>query len=152
MQIVANSDPVRRPARAFMLRAAIPDLGPDKYEQLWSEQISATEFEVCCIPFFADDIAFGDVVVAEEADDYVVAGVMRRSGERVMRVAVVADEVLPVHARIHDILTRREYLHEWFAPGYVAISLNPADDHRELWAEIRTLGAAVEIEVTPLVR
>jgi Domain of unknown function (DUF4265) len=38
------------------------DLEDGHTEELWAKRLSANRFEICCIPFFADDIAPGDVV------------------------------------------------------------------------------------------
>jgi len=53
-------------------------------EQLWARRISQTEFEVCCIPFFAYDIALGDIV--ETTADFTVRQVSKPSGRFVFRV------------------------------------------------------------------
>lgn len=63
-----------------MLRAAVDDVGgADSFEQLWTERVGADRFELCCIPFFAYDMALGDVVRAEAATVYVIQSVVQRS-------------------------------------------------------------------------
>jgi hypothetical protein len=65
----------------------------------------------------------------------------------VVRVAVKRPEdVEELHGRIHDLLGRLEYLCEWFAPGYVTVSVEPNRAHDELFAGIADLGDAVEVE------
>ncbi|MDQ0028773.1 DUF4265 domain-containing protein [Arthrobacter bambusae] len=131
-----------------MLHVAVDDVGgSDTFEQLWTKRVGDDHFELCCIPFFAYDMALGDVVRAEAATGYVIQSVVQRSGNGVVRVAVKRPEdVNTVHPRLHDLLGRLEYLCEWFAPGYVAISLEPARSHEELFTALAELGESVEIE------
>jgi hypothetical protein len=131
-----------------MLRARLDDVeGDENFEQIWTRRLAGDLFEVCCIPFFAYDLALGDVVRAEPRGGCVIQSVEQRSGNGVVRVAVKrAEEAEPVHVRLHDLLGRLEYLCEWFAPGYVAVNLEPARTHDELFAGLSSLGAAVEVE------
>jgi len=131
-----------------MLRAALDDIeGSQNFEQLWSKQLDQNLFEICCVPFFAYDLALGDVVRADQDTGYVIQSVQNRSGNGVARVAIKsADDVARVHQRLHDLLERLVYLHEWFAPGYVAIHLEQGRQHDDLFAGLAELGDAVEIE------
>lgn len=56
--------------------------------RLWTRQVAADEFEVCCIPFFLYDVALGDVVRTAPRDQqrYVVERVVRPSERYVFRV------------------------------------------------------------------
>lgn len=132
-----------------MLRAALDDVGGegDNFEQLWTKRVGDDRFELSCIPFFAYDMALGDVVRADAATGYVVQDVLERSGNGVVRVAVKRpQDVDAVHRRLHDLLGRLEYLCEWFAPGYVAVSIEPGRSHDEFFAGLTDLGDTVEIE------
>ena len=146
MRIAAHSNPVERPVPSVMLRAALDDLGGDAdFEQLWSRRIGDGLFELCCIPFFAYDLALGDVVRADA--DYTVRSVEQRSGNGVIRVAIKRPEDdESVHVRLHDLLGRLEYLCEWFASGYVAVNVEPERVHDELFAGLDELGGSVEVE------
>jgi hypothetical protein len=147
-KIATHANPVRRAVPSFMLRASLDDIeGGDNYEQLWTKRVGEDRFEVCCIPFFAYDLALGDVVRADAETGYVVRSVEQRSGNGVVRVAVKRrDDVEAVHLRLHDLLGKLEYLHEWFAPGYVAVSLEPGRSHDEFFAGLAVLGDAVEVD------
>lgn len=147
-KIATHPNPVRRPTASFMLHAALDDVGGvDSFEQLWTERVGDDRFELSCIPFFAYDMALGDVVRAEAATGYVIQSVVQRSGNGVVRVAVKRPEdVNAVHLRLHDLLGRLEYLCEWFSQGYVAISLEPGRSHEEFFAGLAELGESVEIE------
>lgn len=148
-KIATHPNPIERPVPSFMLRAAIDDVGGGggNFEQLWTKRVGDDRFQLSCIPFFAYDMALGDVVRADEASGYVVQGVVERSGNGVVRVAVKRpQDVDAVHRRLHDLLVGFEYLCEWFAPGYVAVSIEPGRSHDELFAGLAELGETVEIE------
>jgi hypothetical protein len=148
-KFATHSNPVERPVPSFMLQARLSDVGADghNFEQMWSKRVGEDLFEVCCIPFFAYDLALGDVVRADPSGDCVIQSVERRSGNGLVRVAVKRPEDLEaMHVRLHDLIGRLEYLCEWFAPGYVAVNLEPDRIHDELFAGLTALGEAVEVE------
>jgi hypothetical protein len=148
-KIARHSNPIERPVPSFMLRAALDDVGggAENFEQLWTKRVGDDLFELSCIPFFAYELALGDVVRADEATGYVIQGVVERSGNGVVRVAVpLPEDVDAIHRRLHDLLGRLEYLCEWFAPGYVAVSVDPGRSHEEFFAGLAELGDSVEIE------
>lgn len=117
------------------------------FEQLWTKRLDEDRFEVCCVPFFAYDLALGDVVRADADTGYVIQSVETRSGNGVARVAVKrAEEAEAVHSGIHDLLQRLHYLHEWFAPGYVAINLDAGRSHDDLFEGLATFGDVIEVE------
>lgn len=75
-KIATHANPVRRPVPSFMLRALLDDIeGRDNYEQLRTKRVGEDRFEVCCIPFFAYDLALGDVVRADAETGYVIRSV-----------------------------------------------------------------------------
>jgi hypothetical protein len=148
MKIAAHANPVRRPTPSFMLRASLEDIEREgNYEHLWTKRVGEDRFELCCIPFFAYDLALGDVVRADAGTGWVLQSVEKRSGNGVVRVAVKRrEDVDAIHLRLHDLLGKLEYLHEWFAPGYVAVSLEPGRSHAEFFGDLAALGDAVEVE------
>ena len=136
-----------------MLRAAVDNVGggDGNFEQLWTTRVGENRFELCCIPFFAYDLALGDVVRADAATGYVVQAVEQRSGNGVVRVAVKRlEDVDVVHVQLHDLLGRLEYLSEWFAPCYVAVNVEPGRSHDTLFAGLAELGDIVESERIPI--
>lgn len=147
-RFATHPSPVRRPDRSFILRARLDGIeGDENFEQIWSNQVADDLFEVCCIPFFAYDLALGDVVRADPRNDCVIQSVEQRSGNGVVRVAVKrAEEAEAVHVQLHDLVGKLEYLCEWFAPSYLAVNLEPDRRHDELFAGLSSLGAAVEVE------
>ena len=146
--IATHTNPVERPTLGFMPMAALEDVGEgENFEQLWTRRVADDLFQLCCIPFFAFGMALGDVVRAEASSGYVVKEVVRRSGNGVARVAVTRrDNEHEVHAKVHDLLGRLEYLYEWYATGYVAVSLDNAFPHDELFVGLAALGDAVAVE------
>lgn len=70
----------------FIIQTALQEKG--KHEQLWARQVDASHFELCCVPFFAYDLALGDVVeaVSNSGQHCVVTRVTERSGRYVFRV------------------------------------------------------------------
>jgi Domain of unknown function (DUF4265) len=148
VKIATHANPVRRPVPSFMLRAPLDDIeGGGNYEQLWTKRVGEDRFEVCCIPFFAYGLALGDVVRADAGSGYLIQSVAERSGNGVVRVAVKRrEDVEAMHPRIHDLLGKLEYLHEWFAPGYVAVSLEAERSHDEFFKGLASLGDFVEVD------
>lgn len=80
-----HRDPVWRERSNFIIATAIDSANTDiSTEQLWARKIDDRHFEICCIPFFAYDLALGDVV--ETDGDFLVRKVSTRSGRYVFRV------------------------------------------------------------------
>jgi hypothetical protein len=130
-----------------MLRVPVDDIDGEGYEQLWTRRLPGGNFEVCCIPFFAYDLALGDVVFSSADQNYVVDSVVARSGNGVARVAIKdSTQIEVIHSLIHETLGRAGYLHEWFRTDYVAINLKPNESHDELFGKLDALGDAIEDE------
>jgi hypothetical protein len=88
-EFVVHQDPAWRDRANFIIHAELPEKDrPKRFEQLWARQLSDDRFEVCCIPFFAFDLALGDVVAtaSREGRTYVVDRVVEPSGRYVFRV------------------------------------------------------------------
>lgn len=85
-QFLVHLDPVWRDRANFIINAPLEEEG--YYEQLWTRQVDPSHFELCCIPFFAYDLALGDVVetASRSGREYVVTNVARPSGRYVFRV------------------------------------------------------------------
>jgi hypothetical protein len=88
-KIRVHRNPVWRDEADFMIFARVEEPGRFPFwEQLWSRRIDASRFKICCIPFFARDIALGDVVEVgpSRGRQYVVSRVTKRSGHYAYRV------------------------------------------------------------------
>jgi hypothetical protein len=80
-----HNSPVWRDRSNFIIAANVPGDDPEVWiEQLFARQVAPHRFEVCCIPFFAYDVALGDVVDTDE--DYMLRRVASPSGRYVFRV------------------------------------------------------------------
>lgn len=61
--IATHPNPVSRPVPSSMVRAALECVGEgEDFEQLWTKRVGDDLLELCCIPFFAYDLALGDGV------------------------------------------------------------------------------------------
>lgn len=82
---VVHGDPIWRDRSDFIIATEIdPGDTGITIEQLWARKIDDHHFELCCIPFFAYDLALGDLV--EVDSDYLVRRVSRPAGRHVFRV------------------------------------------------------------------
>ena len=80
-----HRDPVWRDRSNFIIATPIDPSDTDiSSEQLWARKVDDKHFEVCCIPFFAYDLALGDVVEVDSS--YMVQRVSMPSGRYVFRV------------------------------------------------------------------
>ena len=80
-----HADPVWRNRSDFIIATPIDASDTEvETEQLWARRLGANRFEICCIPFFAYNLALGDVV--ETSPDFMVDRVVRPSGRYVFRV------------------------------------------------------------------
>lgn len=87
--VVVHNAPAWREAANFIIAVQIDSSATSKdTEQIWARKISDDHFEICCIPFFAYDLALGDVVRTEPLGgrQFVVAEVTQPSGRYVFRV------------------------------------------------------------------
>ena len=113
-----HPEPVWRKRSIFVIATAIDSANTDvTTEQLWARKIDEGRFELCCIPFFAYDIALGDVV--ETDSQYMVQRVIRRSGRFVFRVWF-GDSFQP-RREIADQLQALGALVEWSSPNLLAV-------------------------------
>lgn len=81
-----HQQPVWRDRANFIIMAPLPE--PHRYEQMWARQEAHDLFELCCIPFFAHDLALGDVVRTETRSGrtHLIGHVVKPSGRWTFRV------------------------------------------------------------------
>lgn len=125
-----HRDPVWRDRANFIVATRIDpgDTGITT-EQLWARKIDQRHFELCCIPFFAYDLALGDVV--EVDDDYLFHRVTAASGRYVFRVHF-AEVNLEFRDDVVLGLTERGALTEWSSPSMVAVDARDAAHAQEV--------------------
>lgn len=113
-----HSDPVWRERSNFVIATAIDSANTDfTTEQLWARRVDDSHFELCCIPFFAYDLALGDVV--ETDSQYMVSHVSTGSGRYVFRV-YFGDSAYP-RDEISQGLTARGALLELSSTNLLAV-------------------------------
>ena len=83
---LTHQTPVWRDRANFIIMAALPE--HHTYEQMWARQETDDVFELCCIPFFAHNLALGDAVRTEtrEGRTHLIAEVVRPSGRWTFRL------------------------------------------------------------------
>jgi hypothetical protein len=80
----------QRPDADFLVHADLEPHGmAGAREQLWVKQVDERRFVMRNLPYFTYGIALGDEVSTDEA--LTIDGVMRRSGHRLLRVALECD-------------------------------------------------------------
>jgi hypothetical protein len=122
IEYLTHLEPVWRDRADFLIMVELPDPGPpNRMEQLWSRQLGPNRFEVCCIPFFAYDLALGDIVETSAKPDFefIVERVLVPSGRYVFRVWF-GDSFQP-RAELTAELAALGGLVEWSSPNLVAI-------------------------------
>jgi hypothetical protein len=123
--IAAHSAPIWRDRANFLI---VCEWEPGHWEQLWARQVDQTQFEICCIPFFAYDLSLGDLVETESRDgkDYVVRRVVNRAGRYVFRVwfGDVADEQRRAESKNQVVLymTDQDCDQEWSSSNLLALA------------------------------
>lgn len=97
-------------------------------EQLWARQVAEDLYELCCIPFFAFDLAMGDVVEVDA--NHRITRVVRPSGRYVFRVRLGTS----AHA-LADTIDRLEEaggLLEWSGMSMIAVDARDAMHAQEV--------------------
>ncbi|MFZ1452627.1 MAG: DUF4265 domain-containing protein [Ferruginibacter sp.] len=118
-----HDEPVWRERSNFILATAIESGNTDvTTEQLWGRKIDDRHFELCCIPFFAYDLALGDVVETDES--YLVRRVSTRSGRYVFRVWF--GESFHPRDEVASKLESLGALLEWSSPNLLAVDARDA--------------------------
>lgn len=119
-----HREPVWRDRSDFVIATQIdPGETGISTEQLWARQIDERHYELCCIPFFAYDLALGDVV--EVDGDYLVTRVTKPSGRYVFRIYFGRSDF--PREEIVDRLTGMGALLEWSSANLLAVDASDLD-------------------------
>ena len=121
-----HQNPVWRDKANFIIAVYLGDKeGRGEWEQLWALRLDDRRFSLCCIPFFAYDLALGDEVETDE--NHVVKRVIKPSGQYTFRVwfgnsttTGIKDDVLSQMARVGAEV-------EWSSENLLAVSAGGAD-------------------------
>ncbi|MEU6851399.1 DUF4265 domain-containing protein [Actinacidiphila alni] len=111
-----------------MIHADLSDRQDGWREQLWARQLTGDRFEVACLPFFTYGICYRDVVTIDSK--HLVNSVVRKSGHRTLRVALIADHTDrdQMHELLHSKAVDAGLPHEWLQGTYLAVDLAPETD------------------------
>lgn len=142
VQEAVHEDPVWRARADFIIaipiepgtRAATQGVTT---EQIWARQLAPDQFEICCIPFFAYDLALGDIVRTDT--DHLIRAVVRPSGRYVFRTWFASALVA---SAIDGQLADMGVLREWSSSQMLAI--DAADD-----AQARSVADFLEARERP---
>jgi len=121
--VATHDTPAKLQCADHLVRIDLEDHGmPGRFEQLWARKLDGRNFEICCVPFFAYDIALGDIV--ETDNEFTVRRVVDKSGHKVIRVAVVNEGAAQkLHPILHEWVESTRLLYEWHGAGYLAIDV-----------------------------
>lgn len=113
-----HSDPVWRDRADFIIAASIdPGSTGITTEQLWARRLDDERLELCCIPFFAYDLALGDTV--EVDTEHLVTRVVEPSGRYVFRVHFARPD--QPRDEVMEQLDGMDVLAEWSSDSLVAL-------------------------------
>lgn len=119
-QIKIHANPVWRSRANFIVAIKLDEVG--FREQLWARQVADRRFELCCIPFFAYDLALGDVVETDNC--YTIRKVVKPSGRYVFRAWF--GEAGGSHAEVIEALERVGAQTECYSTNLIAIDASGA--------------------------
>lgn len=148
-EIATHDAPVWKVRANFLIFADLSAAEmPGRWEQLWARQLGESEFELCCIPYFAYGLALGDAVRTQPSGGrrYVVAEAHARSGRRVLRLWL-KNAAAGGRERLLRHLESESPLHEWSSDNLLAIDVLPGGPEAELsalLADLPRLGVDVE--------
>ena len=116
-----HENPVWREKGNFFIAADIGDeAGKREWEQLWSRQIDDSRFEICCIPFFAYNLALGDEVKTDE--NYVIIKVTKNSKQKIFRVWFGKSSSVMFRNKVSSNIQEFGCEIEWSSENLLAIS------------------------------
>lgn len=134
MTEAVHPSPVWRDRSNFIIGVTVDPAGTDvASEQLWARKGEDGTFEVCCIPFFAYDVALGDRVLDD--DEYNVVRVVSPSGRYVFRAYLDLDQQKEA-SRLEEWLESESLLFEWSSASLVSIDAPDLPSAQALGAEL----------------
>lgn len=123
---VVHLSPVWKDKANFLIFASIE--GSEEklvrdLEQLWVRQISESEFEVCCVPFFTYGIALGDTVRSKSGlgKKYLIDSATSCSGRQVLRLNYERTTDLTEKDKVLQKLREVGCVFEWYSEYLLAV-------------------------------
>lgn len=122
--------PVWRERANFVFSAHIgTKSGKNEWEQLWGQKAGPQRFILCCIPFFARDLALGDEV--ETDADFVVNRVVHPSGQITFRVWFGEQDPTKRQELVREIEVMKPLM-EWSSENLLALSVPDGAEAQKL--------------------
>ncbi|MDO3520324.1 DUF4265 domain-containing protein [Ralstonia pseudosolanacearum] len=123
-----HQSPIWRDRANFVFAAHLGDRdGKNEWEQLWGKKIAPHRFVLCCIPFFARDIALGDEV--ETDADFVLQRVVHSSGQVTFRVWFGEQNPTTRQELVQEIENLKPLM-EWSSENLLALSVPESEAQR----------------------
>ena len=133
--IKVHLSPLLKGKANFLIHAKCGGEGEEVFwEQIWAKQISESEFEVCCIPFFVYDLSIGDKVETQREGqfDYLIKGVVQCSGHITFRVWFGDSNSPSIRDEVIGEALSRGCLVEWHSANLLGISANSEETARQI--------------------
>lgn len=129
--VAVHQDPVWRDKANFVIRVYLEDKGGrSEWEQLWALRLSERRFSICCIPFFAFDLALGDEVETDAS--YNVQRIVLPSGQYTFRVWF-GDSAYPgIRDEVVQHLEGLAVAIEWSSENLLALSARDEDQAKNV--------------------
>lgn len=119
VEYIDHARPAWRSKADYIIHALVDESsGILRYEQLWTKKLDDNQYLICCIPFFAYDIALGDIVSTYE-DPRIGRGDilyhrLDRSGHATFRIWLQTEDSQNTIPRWLDL---HGHSYEWLLPG-----------------------------------
>lgn len=140
--IVTHADPIGRAQTNYIHRVAVSDPPDGRFEQVWTRTDDNEVFELCCIPFFAYGVSFGDRI--QIADDGAFQ-VVEKGGHQTIRVVIHdAEYAHERHAEFHGLIAGTGVRWETLghAASYWALDIETSEQAHEVIRVVTPLSEA----------
>ncbi len=129
--VAVHQNPVWRDKANFVIRAYLEDKeGRSEWEQLWALRLDERRFSICCIPFFAFDLALGDEVETDAG--YNMQRVVLPSGQYTFRVWF-GDSTYPgIRDEVVQHMESMAVAIEWSSENLLALSACDSDQAQKM--------------------
>ena len=116
-----HPEPVWRDRANFIFAAHLGTKdGKSEWEQLWGQKTATKQrFVLCCIPFFAHNIALGDEI--ETDGDFVFQRVVQHAGQTTFRVWFGEQGMTMREALVREMEAMKPLM-EWSSENLLALS------------------------------
>lgn len=128
--VAVHENPVWRDKANFIIRVYLEkNEGRSEWEQLWARRLDERRFSLCCIPFFAYDLALGDEV--ETNADFVLNHVVSYSGQVTFRIWFSGQDTKTRQELVREIEAMKPLM-EWSSDNLLALSVPDGTEAQKL--------------------